>query len=126
MADIAAGLALRDCAGLVVSVTQPSHNPYYTLVETTPAGGLVLSKRLPGGDAVARQAVPEVWGLNGALYVWRREALSRAVREGFWSVDMVPLQMPRERSIDIDDRLDFDMAHWLHQRSAGAHSPISA
>ena len=39
---------------------------------------------------------------------------------------MVPLQVPRERSIDIDDRLDFDMAHWLHQRSAGAHSPISA
>jgi len=112
--DLAQALALRDRAGLVVSVTQPSHNPYYTLVETAPGGGLCLSKSLPGGAAVARQAVPEVWGLNGAIYVWRRDALTRAVREGFWSVDMHPFVMPRERSIDIDDRLDFDTAQWLY------------
>ncbi|MEY4712597.1 MAG: hypothetical protein RIS88_2047 [Pseudomonadota bacterium] len=112
--DLEAALALRDRAGLVVSVTQPSHNPYYTLVEAAPEGGLRLSKPLASGQAVARQAVPEVWGLNGALYVWRRDALARAVREGFWSVDMHPLVMPRERSIDIDDRLDFDTAEWLH------------
>ncbi len=122
-ADIEAGLALRDRAGLVVSVTQPSHNPYYTLVEAAPGGGLQLSKRLPGGDAVARQAVPEVWGLNGALYVWRRDALARAAREGFWSVDMRPLPMPRERSIDIDDQLDFEMAEWLYRRQS---APMNA
>lgn len=112
--DLDAALALRARAGLVVSVTQPSHNPYYTLVEATPEGGLRLSKTPQGGQAVARQAVPEVWGLNGAIYVWRRDALARAVREGFWSVDMCPLVMPRERSIDIDDRLDFDTAEWLY------------
>jgi N-acylneuraminate cytidylyltransferase len=112
--DLDAALALRERAGLVVSVTQPSHNPYYTLVEVTAEGGLRLSKTPEGGQAVARQAVPEVWGLNGAIYVWRRDALTRAVREGFWSVDMCPLVMPRERSIDIDDRLDFDTAEWLY------------
>lgn len=112
--DLDAALALRARASLVVSVTQPSHNPYYTLVEATPEGGLRLSKTPQGGQAVARQAAPEVWGLNGAIYVWRRDALARAVREGFWSVDMCPLVMPRERSIDIDDRLDFDTAQWLY------------
>lgn len=112
--DLQAALALRDRAGLVVSVTQSSHNPYYTLVEATPWGGLRLSKSLASGQAVARQAVPEVWGLNGAIYVWRRDALARAVRDGFWSVEMCSLVMPRERSIDIDDRLDFDIAEWLY------------
>lgn len=112
--DLDAALALRERAGLVVSVTQPSHNPYYTLVEAKAEGGLRLSKTPEGGQAVARQAVSEVWGLNGAIYVWRRDALTRAVREGFWSVDMCPLVMPRERSIDIDDRLDFDTAEWLY------------
>ncbi len=121
--DLNAALALRDQAGLVVSVTQPSHNPYYTLVEATPEGGLRLSKTLASGQAVARQAVPEVWGLNGAIYVWRRDALTRAVREGFWSVDMRPLAMPRERSIDIDDRLDFDTAEWLY--SSGRTGALS-
>ena len=114
--DLQAALALRGKAGLVVSVTQPSHNPYYTLVEAAPGGGLRLCKTPPGGAAVARQAVPQVWGLNGAIYVWRRDALAQAVREGFWSVDMHPLVMPRERSVDIDDRLDFDMALWLYAR----------
>jgi N-acylneuraminate cytidylyltransferase len=120
--DLLAALALRDRASLVVSVTQPSHNPYYTLVETTPEGGLRLSKTLEAGEAVARQAVPVVWGLNGAIYVWRRDALTRAVQDGFWRVDMYPLVMPRERSIDIDDRFDFDTAEWLYTR-AHASSP---
>ncbi len=124
--DLNAALALRDQAGLVVSVTQPSHNPYYTLVEATPEGGLRLSKTLASGQAVARQAVPEVWGLNGAIYVWRRDALTRAVREGFWSVDMRPLAMPRERSIDIDDRLDFDTAEWLYTSGRTGAAPLNS
>ena len=124
--DLEAALTLRDQAGLVVSVTQPSHNPYYTLVEATPEGGLRLSKTPAGGQAVARQAVPEVWGLNGAIYVWRRDALARAVREGFWSVDMCPLPMPRERSIDIDDRLDFDTAEWLYTSGRTGAVPLNS
>lgn len=123
-ADITAGLTLSNRASLVVSVTQPSHNPYYTMVEPTPGGGLQLAKRLPGNQAVARQAVPVVWGLNGALYVWQRDALARASQEGFWSVDMLALPMPRERSIDIDDLLDFEMAEWLYaRRSSHSYSP---
>lgn len=112
--DIEAALALRERAGLVVSVTQPSHNPYYTLVESTSRGGLRLSKTMASVQALARQSVPEVWGLNGAIYVWSRNTLEHAVHEGFWSVEMCPLVMPRERSIDIDDCLDFDIAEWLY------------
>lgn len=124
--DLESALALQGQADLVVSVTQPSHNPYYTLVEATPEGGLRLSKPPPSGPAVARQSVPTVWGLNGAIYVWRREALTRAVREGFWSVNMRPLFMPRERSIDIDDRLDFDTAEWLHTRGRTGAPPLTS
>lgn len=124
--DLESALALRGQADLVVSVTQPSHNPYYTLVEATPEGGLRLSKVLASGQAVARQSVPEVWGLNGAIYVWRREALKRAVREGFWSASMRPVFMPRERSIDIDDRLDFDIAEWLYTSGRTGTTPITS
>ena len=124
--DLDAALALRGQADLVVSVTQPSHNPDYTLVEATPEGGLRLSKPLASGLAVARQAAPTVLGLNGAIYVWRRDALQRAVRGGFWSVNMRPLFMPRERSIDIDDRLDFDTAEWLFVSGRTGAIPINS
>ena len=85
--DIEAALALRDDADLVVSVTEPSHNPYYTLAEADAQGWLQLSK--PARFA-RRQDAPAVWGLNGSIYVWRRAALTKAIAEGFWSVRAKP------------------------------------
>jgi N-acylneuraminate cytidylyltransferase len=111
--DVNAALALAGQAGLVVSVTEPSHNPYYALVECLPDGSLALSK---SSAHVRRQDVPPVWGLNGAIYVWQRAALAQAAIAGFWSVRMVPSVMPRHRSIDIDEALDFEMAEWLFRR----------
>ncbi|MGZ5846317.1 MAG: acylneuraminate cytidylyltransferase family protein, partial [Ramlibacter sp.] len=111
--DIAGALALADQAPLVVSVTEPSHNPYYSLVEVQADGTLALSKST---GAARRQDVPAVWGLNGSIYVWQRAALRQAAGQGFWTVPMRPFAMPRERSVDIDDALDFAMAEWLFQR----------
>jgi CMP-N,N'-diacetyllegionaminic acid synthase len=114
-ADLQAAIGLADRAE-VVTVTQPSHNPYYTLVETQQDGTLRLS--MPTALS-RRQDAPAVWGLNGSIYVWSRAALARAAAEGFWSVAATPSPMPRERSVDIDDLLDFELAEWfLWRRSA--------
>jgi CMP-N,N'-diacetyllegionaminic acid synthase len=117
--DLAAAIRLGADAELVVSVTEPSHNPYYSLVEVQGDGTLRVSK---SADVVRRQDMPAVYGLNGSIYVWRRDALAKAVRDGFWSVAIKPSVMPRERSVDIDDALDFEWAQWLYQRRQGANS----
>ena len=109
----AIGHARQSQADLVVSVTEPSHNPYYSMVEVQGDGSLRVSKP---ADLVRRQDMPEVWGLNGSIYVWQRAALAKAARDGFWSVRIHPSAMPRERSVDIDDALDFEWAQWLYQR----------
>jgi CMP-N,N'-diacetyllegionaminic acid synthase len=103
-----------DC-GLVVSVSEPSHSPYFSLVEARADGSLQLCK--PAAH-VRRQELPAVWGLNGSIYVWQRAALARAATHGFWSVRVCASVMPRERSVDIDDALDFEWAEWLHKRMA--------
>jgi CMP-N,N'-diacetyllegionaminic acid synthase len=109
-ADIIGALALAGQAPLVVSVCEPSHNPYYSLAEVQADGTLAVSKST---GAARRQDVPAVWGLNGSIYVWQRAALRQAAQQGFWSVAMRPFPMPRDRSIDIDDAMDFAMAEWL-------------
>lgn len=114
--DISAAIALLGDADLVVSVTEPSHNPYYTMAEAGPEGWLRPSKP---AHFTRRQDTPAVWGLNGSIYVWRRAALPKAIAEGFWSVRARPYAMPRRRSIDIDGLEDFEYAQWLLQRSAG-------
>ena len=114
--DIEGALALRHAADLVVSVTEPSHNPYYTLAEADREGFLALGKP---AAFVRRQDAPACWGLNGAIYVWRREALPRAISHGFWSVRVKGYPMPRNRSVDIDDLEDFELAQWLLARRQG-------
>ena len=111
--DLAAAIDLAGQAELIVTVTQPSHNPYYTLVEAGPQGSLHLSKP---AEFSRRQDAPEVWGLNGSIYVWSRAGLAHAASQGFWSVSMRACPMPRERSVDIDDAYDFALAEWLFAR----------
>jgi CMP-N,N'-diacetyllegionaminic acid synthase len=117
--DLVSAIRLGSTADLVVSVTEPSHNPYYSLVEVQGDGTLRVSK---SAQIVRRQDMPVVYGLNGSIYVWRRDALAKAVRDGFWSVAMKPSVMPRERSVDIDDALDFEWAQWLFLRRQSASS----
>jgi N-acylneuraminate cytidylyltransferase len=98
---------------LVVSVTEPSHNPYFSLAELQSDG--TLRPSIANNNA-SRQQAPVVYGLNGSIYVWRRAALTHAARHGFWSVAMVPYVMPRSRSVDIDVLEDFELAEWYHSR----------
>lgn len=117
-ADITAALALRDRAGLVLSVSEAHDNPYFNLVEGRPDGHIMLSK---GAGGVRRQDMPAVFALNGAIYVWQRAALAQAAVQGLWSVPAVPYVMPRWKSVDIDDLDDFELAlWWCRRRSAGA------
>lgn len=116
--DIAAALAVPGDFGLVVSVAAARDNPYFNLVERQPDGSVTLSK---GGGQGRRQDTPAVYALNGSIYAWRREALAEAAVHGLWSVRIAPYEMPRWKSVDIDDLEDFEYAQWLHARHvAGA------
>lgn len=114
--DIEAALALRVQAPLVVSVCEARDNPYFNLVERQLDGLVTLSK---GDGSARRQDAPAVYALNGAIYVWQRAALTLAAQQGLWSVPVAPYVMPRWKSVDIDDREDFELALWMHQRHVG-------
>jgi len=111
--DLTGALELDPSADLVVSICEPSHNPYFTLVESDEEGCLQLCKP---SRFVCRQQAPSVWGLNGSIYVWRPAALLQAISNGFWTVSTRGFVMPRERSVDIDDAFDFELAEWLVTR----------
>ena len=67
-----------------------------------------------------RQDLKPVYALNGSIYCWQRQALPRAAKDGVWSLRVRGVPMPRERSADIDDMLDFEWAAWLYQRQLAA------
>lgn len=107
------GLLMETGAGNVITGT-PSHcSPYFSLVEPDAQGRVRLSKPLPG-KILRRQDSPPCYDMNGSIYVWRRDVLL-ADPQVFYDDTRIHV-MPRERSLDIDEELDFQMVEYLMQR----------
>ncbi|WP_298923616.1 acylneuraminate cytidylyltransferase family protein [uncultured Ramlibacter sp.] len=113
--DIERCLDAMDGVDLAVSVYDSGFHPAFNLVELAPDG---LARLYAQAGGVSRQALPPVYAMNGSIYCWRRAALARAAVHGLWSVPVRGVTMPRERSADIDDLLDFEWAAWLYRRQA--------
>lgn len=99
-----------DDIDMVVSVKEASANPYYNCFEADrDTGYLHISK----GDGIyhRRQDVPKCYEYNGAVYVINPESLRRESMGRFLRI--VAVEMPPERSIDIDTPLDWLVAESL-------------
>lgn len=113
--DIEGALALwhERCPASVVSVTEAAHSPYFALVERRSDGGVVLSK--PTDPPLARrQDAPEVFQLNGAIYVYDRARYREAPKVLY--PDTLIYEMPAEHSVDVDTELDWTLVELLMQR----------
>jgi len=114
--DIGAALDLikQPDTTAVVSVTSAnsSHPKKLRLID----GGILRPFQEGGFQPARRQDFDsDVYKTNGAIYLARRDVL---MEEGsFYGSCPRPLVMPPERSIDIDTRLDFEMAEFLYRRS---------
>ncbi|MBU2920904.1 acylneuraminate cytidylyltransferase family protein [Winogradskyella psychrotolerans] len=96
---------------MVVSAKQASANPYYNLYEEN-NGFLKPSKE---GNYTRRQDCPDVWELNGAIYVINSTALRTQKIKAFSKVKKYI--MSEETSIDIDTPLDWKIAEFYLQDS---------
>ena len=67
-----------------------------------------------GGRAMRRQNFETVYARNGALYLFT----PKQAMEGEWVISKKPLMylMPRERSVNIDEPLDLEIAEFMIRR----------
>jgi CMP-N,N'-diacetyllegionaminic acid synthase len=117
--DIVAAVKLQEETGCTSVITgAPAHrSPYFNLVERDAGGIARLSKTLPGG-VVRRQDSPECFDMNASIYVWKREALTADPKVFYGDTRLYV--MPRERSLDIDDELDFAIVELILRRRGNA------
>ena len=115
VADIQACDALLDAAAdLVITAYESDKNPYFNMVEQKPDGSF---ERVcpPASEVLGRQSAPRVYAMNASIYAWHRHSL----RPSLWDAGRIRLHvMPRERSIDIDHPVDFDLVELLMNRKA--------
>lgn len=91
---------------MAVTVTEAASNPYYNCFETDADGLLHVSK----GDGLItrRQDAPAAWEYNGAVYVINPASIREMPLGAF--PRRRPSVMPRERSVDLDTPLDWEIA----------------
>jgi len=106
--DNAIELFLKNDCESVVSVCEVEHSPYWSFeIENRYLkpifGGKYLNMR--------RQDLPKVYTPNGAIYVSTPEILRKY--KSFYCSKTIPYIMPPERSVDIDNEIDFMLAELL-------------
>jgi N-acylneuraminate cytidylyltransferase len=100
----------RGDADMVITVTDAHRSPYFNMVKENPDGTVELV--IPSQSAFARrQDVPQVYDMTTVAYVVRPEFVMTHTAHFEGRVRAV--QVPTERSIDIDTLLDFQIAECL-------------
>ncbi len=86
-----------------VSVTEVDQSPYWMYQVSD--NGRLQSILEPLPNVNRRQDLPTVYTLNGAIYIAKIDWLLQT--RSFMSSETIAYKMPKERSLDIDNAIDF-------------------
>jgi CMP-N,N'-diacetyllegionaminic acid synthase len=113
IADIQTCFSMLDAAtDVVITGYEADKNPYFNMVEVK-ANGFYERVCLPSSEVLGRQSAPKVFAMNASIYAWHRHSLSSSL----WDSPKIRLHvMPRERSVDIDHEIDFDLVTLLMKK----------
>jgi CMP-N,N'-diacetyllegionaminic acid synthase len=102
-----------DGCEMVISVKKTKANPYHLLYIEHEKG--FLEKILKGNSAERRQDFPQVYEINGAVYVFNVESLKNKHIRDFSRIRYC--EMPEINSVDIDELLDWKWAEFLIEKN---------
>ena len=94
----------------LITAMPSRRSPYFNLVEQDENGKVYLSKKLDN-KIIRRQDAPKSYDMNASIYIWKRDII---LNENSIFLEKTGLYvMPEERSIDIDNELDFKFVEFL-------------
>ena len=94
----------------LITAMPSRRSPYFNLVEQDKDGKVYLSKKLDS-SVVRRQDAPKSYDMNASIYIWKRDII---LNKNSLFLEKTGLYvMPEERSIDIDNELDFEFVEFL-------------
>lgn len=96
----------------VVAASRPSFNPRWACIDAAADG--YMRQSFPDGNVYTRrQDVPEIYRINGALYLWRRDHVAESDAPRYFEMPHRMLEIPESRAIDIDSPRDFRLAELM-------------
>lgn len=107
--DRATELLFSKKARAIVSVCEAEHHPYWS--NTLPRDGRMENFIKPEIMIKNRQELPVFYRLNGAIYLAYCDYVQK--QKTFFGKETFAYIMPRGKSIDIDNEVDFELAEIL-------------
>ncbi len=109
-------LFLKKNPDVLISGAKSKKNPYFNVVE-------IINKKVKKVKSLKkgifrRQDAPKTYDINASIYIWNRNALinSNSAVQGLEKKSTgkaILYEMPESRSIDIDNKLDFELVEFL-------------
>lgn len=97
-------------ADICIGVTPSDRSPYFNMVKIKKNNFLSLVIE-PENELTRRQDAPSVFNITTVVYVAKPDFIQN--RSGLFTGDVTYVEVPKERSIDIDDIYDFLFAESL-------------
>ena len=122
--DIQAAVKLfentADASNLVTGC-RARRSPYFNLVELNENGYVIRSKSL-NSPVSGRQKSPPCYDMNASIYVYRRNTFFKEFENTCLIEKTIFFEMPEERSIDIDTKLDFEIVEYLMNKNSSNYT----
>ncbi len=110
--DLNQALKLVDHCDIVVSATQSQRSPYFNmLMKKGSYFNLVLNCK----KVFRRQDTPTTYDITTNFYVTKSKYILKT--DHLYKGKVKILEIPKERSIDIDDIYDFQLAEFLYKKN---------
>lgn len=94
-------------ADICIAITPANRSPYFNMVKNKKDGSVELVCK-PTGEVTRRQDAPEVFDITTVVYVSTPEFIKSSY--GLFSGKVTSIEVPKNRSVDIDDIFDFKLA----------------
>jgi len=100
---------LQDGIDIVISMTPAHRNPWFNIVVADKHQKVSL---VQGNNGIKRRQDAQVcFDMTTVAYVARPEFILKS--SSIWDGSVVGVEVPRERSIDVDNKLDYAVARFL-------------
>ena len=102
-------LFLKNNSNNLITACESYKNPYFNMIEIR--NGIIRKVKKNNKIINNRQKAPKIYDMNASIYIWTRKALKDKM--SLFNKKTTLYIMPRTRSIDIDNDLDFKIVKML-------------
>ena len=93
----------------LITICESKKNPYFNMIKIRNNKPIPIFKTK---KFKSRQSAPDVFDMNASIYIWKRNSL---LEKPLFNKKTTYYKMPIERSIDIDNYLDYKLVKFLYE-----------